>query len=198
MNKMKFLITFGVAIWAAMVGIGFVWLTAYSTRPSVPANVSSTMPHGVFNLTENENPKMVVFIHPRCSCSSSTLKELARLVGENQNSFDLKIVFYRPDFEAADWVESDLMESAQQIPTASIGIMNETEIESFGVVTSGQTIVYDSLGNLEFSGGITISRGHEGKSAGRTSIGLILNGEEPLVRETSVFGCLLTSKAVEF
>lgn len=198
MNKIRLLFAFGVAIWAAMAGVGFVWLADYSSRPSVSAKVSPILPSGIFSETKNEKPKLVVFIHPRCQCGRAALDELARLVAENQIPVDIKIIFYRPDSASAKWIETDLLRTAQQIPNVAIGIMNETEIESFGIATSGQTIVYDSRGNIEFSGGITVSRGHEAKRIGRASIESILNGEEPLVRETSVFGCLLTSKAVEF
>ena len=76
--------------------------------------------------------------------------------------------------------------------------MTEAEIKRFGAVTSGQTILYDADGNVEFSGGITLSRGHEGMSTGRSSIESILDGDEPKTRETPVFGCLLTSEYSTF
>jgi hypothetical protein len=74
--------------------------------------------------------------------------------------------------------------------------MNEDEIEKFGVVTSGQAILYSATGETVFSGGITIGRGHEGKSDGREAIEDYLESGKVYISETPVFGCLLTSKEI--
>lgn len=186
-----------IAIWAASIGIGFVFLTDYSMRPGKPANVSRHIPSGIFTESTEELPKLVLFIHPRCPCSRATLNELARIVANEQNRAKIKIFFYKPDNESSEWVKTDLWETAENIPGVDVEIMNEANIEKFGVVTSGQAILYSADGETVFSGGITLGRGHEGKSDGRAAIENYLETGAISVSETPVFGCLLTSKEID-
>lgn len=197
MKKKNFLIGLFIAIWAASIGIGFVLLTDYSMRPGKPANVSPNLPAGIFIESGKNLPKLVLFIHPRCPCSRATLNELARIVANEQNRLEIKVFFYKPDNGSSEWIKTDLWETAENIPGVEVEIMNEAEIEKFGVVTSGQAILYSADSETVFSGGITIGRGHEGKSDGRTAIENYLETGDIYVSETPVFGCLLTSKEID-
>ena len=197
MKKKNFLIGLFIAVWAASIGIGFVFLTDYSTRPGKPANVSPNLPAGIFAEADKRLPKLVLFIHPRCPCSRATLGELARIVANEQNRMEIKIFFYKPDNESREWVKTDLWETAKNIPGVEVEVMNEAEIEKFGVVTSGQAILYNANGETVFSGGITLGRGHEGKSDGRAAIETYLETSDIYVSETPVFGCLLTSREID-
>jgi hypothetical protein len=183
-----------VMIWAVLVGIGFVWLTDYSTRPGKPANVSAKLPPEIYETLNKTLPKVILFVHPQCACSRATLSELERILAENENRAEVKIFFYKPEQESDDWVKTNLWRQANEMPSVKVGIMNESEMEKFGVITSGQTIVYDLDGNVVFSGGITYGRGHEGMSRGRKAIEEYLQSGRLSVSETSVFGCALTSQ----
>jgi len=66
-----------------------------------------------------------------------------------------------------------------------------TEARLFGAQASGQTMLYDAAGNLQFSGGITASRGHAGDSPGRSAILSIVNTGNSDWTHTSVYGCSL-------
>jgi hypothetical protein len=63
------------------------------------------------------------------------------------------------------------------------------EARHFQAFTSGQTLLYSSEGELLFSGGITIARGHEGDNSGRLAIESLLANSAAEVRQTPVFGC---------
>lgn len=197
MTKSNFLIALFIAVWAVSIGIGFVRLTDYASRPGKPANVSPKLPAGIFTGSGKNLPKLVLFIHPRCPCSRSTLNELARMVANRQAHAEIKIFFYKPADQSAEWVETDLWENAKRIPGVEIAVMSEEEIEKFGVVTSGQAILYDAESEIVFSGGITPGRGHEGMSSGRSEIENYLENGKISIRETPVFGCLLTSKEID-
>ncbi len=186
-----------VAVWAALIGIGFVWLTDYSSRPGKPANVSAKLPTGIFAESSKNLPKLVLFIHPKCPCSRATLGELARIAANEQDKIEIKIFFYKPEKESPEWIQTDLWETARNTAGVEIASMNEEEIEKFGVITSGQVMLYDSKNEIVFSGGITLGRGHEGKSEGRIAIENYVETGKIYVSETPVFGCLLTSKEIE-
>ena len=197
MGKKNILIALFITVWAVSVGIGFVRLTDYASRPGKPANVSPRLPTGIFAESSKNLPKLVLFIHPQCPCSRSTLNELARLVANRQERAEIKVFFYKPIDKSAEWVETDLWENAKRIPGVDVATMSEEEIEKFGVVTSGQAILYDAGDEIVFSGGITPGRGHEGMSSGRREIENYLENGKISIRETPVFGCLLTSKEID-
>ena len=65
------------------------------------------------------------------------------------------------------------------------------EAARFGVQASGQTLLYGANGNLQFSGGITASRGHSGDNLGRSAIVALVTTGESTTNHTSVYGCSL-------
>lgn len=102
------------------------------------------------------------------------------------------VLFTTPAGFAEDWEKTDLWKSAAEIP--GVNVLKDSygvEARLFNAATSGQTILYNTHGQLLFSGGVTGSRGHFGDNAGQGAIVSILNAEVPERTETSVFGCPL-------
>jgi hypothetical protein len=58
-------------------------------------------------------------------------------------------------------------------------------------MTSGHVAVYDRSGTLQFEGGITAGRGHEGPSDGADAALAALTGRRPLISTAPVYGCPL-------
>jgi hypothetical protein len=138
---------------------------------------------------------LVMFVHPRCECSSATVGELAIIMAHAQEKLDAHVFFFLPAGEAAAWARTDLWNTASAIPGVRVQEDREGAIaQSFGSFTSGQTLLYDTQGRLLFKGGITAFRGHSGDNAGRTAITALLRGEAPrnaLPVMTPVLGCSL-------
>jgi hypothetical protein len=66
------------------------------------------------------------------------------------------------------------------------------EAKRFGASTSGETMLYDESGDIQFHGGITGARGHEGDNAGRRRVlELLRKGRKgrPDRNESPTFGC---------
>ena len=140
---------------------------------------------------------LVVFIHPRCSCSRATLGELDRLIASASRNVDTYILFERPIGMPPGWERAYLWNTAQHISGAHVLTdINGIEARRFGAQTSGQTYLYSQTGRLEFSGGITPMRGHYGDSAGRYAILSALAGHTSSYRSTKVYGCALFNAAV--
>ena len=194
MKIKEFTLVLFVTIWAILLGIGFVWMSDYSSRPGLSAKFNAKIPTEYFQKSTENLPQLFLFLHPKCSCSLATLGELEHLVADNQNRVEITVFFYKPMEESDDWVKTNLWYRTRRISSSvKMVILTEDEIEKFGVITSGQTLLYDGDGNLIFSGGITVARGHEGKSIGRETIENYLQTGNISVHETPVFGCLLTS-----
>ena len=137
---------------------------------------------------------LVMFAHPQCGCSRASVGELAIIMAhENVNA---SVFFYRPPTESPEWAKTDLWQAAAAIPGVHVFEDPGGHVaQSFGVFTSGQTLLYDSGGHLRFKGGITAFRGHSGDNAGRSAITALLQGgalpATGLPVTTPVFGCSL-------
>jgi hypothetical protein len=133
-----------------------------------------------------------MFVHPKCPCSQASLSELAAILAHSAGHLHAEVVFLCPSGKPQSWVHTDLWETAAQLPgTRLISDTEGREARLFHASVSGETLVYDRLGNLRFHGGITDGRGHAGDNAGCSAIQTYLNtGTIPLSR-TPVFGCSL-------
>jgi hypothetical protein len=109
-----------------------------------------------------------------------------------KDKVEAKVLFIKPAGTQEGWEKSDLWHSAAVIPGVTvISDINSTEARLFRAKTSGQTILYDSEGRLQFSGGITGSRGHSGDNVGRSAIVSILTQGVAQRTSSFVFGCSL-------
>jgi hypothetical protein len=137
-------------------------------------------------------PTIVVMGHPKCPCTRATIGELAVMMARLHNRVTAVVVLVRPHGTPDGWDDTDLRRSAAEIPGVIVmSDLDEVEVDRFNAEVSGQTMLYNAGGELLFSGGITVSRGHSGDNAGRSSIvSLVTDGTAELSR-TPVFGCVL-------
>ncbi|MFT4540413.1 MAG: hypothetical protein ACI835_002864 [Planctomycetota bacterium] len=122
------------------------------------------------------------------------MKELERLMTQCQGQIAAHVLFYKPAEAPNGWAMTELWEHASSIRgvTAHLDV-DGLESKHFGAFTSGHALLYAASGELTFSGGITVSRGHEGDNPGRSAIAdQVLQGTRGYVRGP-VFGCPITA-----
>ena len=104
-------------------------------------------------------------------------------------------LFLKPEGTNSEWLETGLWKDANAL--RGLRVMPDEggkEARLFGVSTSGQCLLYDKDGKLQYDGGITSARGHSGDNVGRRSLTALLNGEAVSSAEMAtvrVFGCSL-------
>ena len=187
------------AIWIGCAVAGVAGLTNCSSAPGIaaghpPSNSTvSALPR------PSARPALVMFVHPRCPCSSASINELARVVASTRDRMDLTVLFVVPPDCPPDWHHTALWASANSIPGLRVIADHEGKLASqFGVMTSGHCLVYDAQDKLAFSGGITAGRGHEGDSPGQAIIAEIASRKmDNKFRECSTYGCPLHSRRVQ-
>ncbi|MHB8637648.1 MAG: RedB protein [Fimbriimonadaceae bacterium] len=169
--------------WLALIIFGGVKLELYSATPGRRATGASVDAGKRFHL--------YLFLHPLCPCSSATLSELNRLQASVRTPLDVTAVIDNAGF--APHVAAPLLRRLASAPGIAVEVdANGHETASFGARTSGQVLLYNAAGVLEFSGGLTSARGHEGDSAGEAAIIDIVDGRTPVCRATPTFGCALS------
>ncbi len=189
---------FGTLVWAAVVATGVWWLWGYENAPGASAMSPGQWPSSSQIQLANNQPTLVMLAHPHCPCTRASIGELAKIMTHSQGKVRAYVLFTVPAGATADWDQTDLWQSAAQIPGVTVvSDRDGTEARNFKAATSGQTVLYNSDGKLLFSGGVTGSRGHFGDNAGQESIISIVNAAVPSRAETAVFGCPLLNPPSE-
>jgi len=192
--KKHALIGAAVALWIPGVGFGISRLWKYSITAGHPAEPPADWPPTAPVERTAGQATLVMFAHPQCGCSRASLGELAIIIAHGQ--VNASVFFYRPTAQPPQWARTDLWQTAAAIPGVQVlEDPNGSVAQSFGVFTSGQTLLYDSAGRLRFKGGITAFRGHSGDNVGRSVITALLQGNASPATSfrvtTPVFGCSL-------
>jgi hypothetical protein len=179
-------------LWVTAVTAGFVVLWRYKAAPGAESQAPPTWPAESKLSRAPERATLLVFVHPRCSCSRASLTELGRLLSRVGDRVLATVVMVRPKGVGPNWDPGELKDSAARLlGVVTVDDDGGEEARRFGAATSGATLLYDAAGRLSFAGGLTAIRGHEGNSFGEERIVALLAGKNADRRDSPVFGCPL-------
>jgi hypothetical protein len=180
------------ALWLVAAALGQRVMMNYDYAAAAPGTPPAKWPAASKVQRTPGLASIIVVAHPHCPCSRATVEELARLMALLHNKATATVIFVRPSEFSQEWERTDLWQNAARIPGVTVlSDANGVEASLFGAQASGQTMLYDAAGVLQFSGGITASRGHAGDSPGRSAILSIVNTGNSGTSHTSVYGCSL-------
>jgi len=181
-----------IVVWLIVVGFGLSFLWSYENTPGFAAAAPLNWPADSNIQPASDRATLVMLVHPQCPCTRASIGELAAIMTHCEGRVNAYVLFMKPEGSSENWEKTDLWQSAAKIPGVSvISDPNGEEAQRFHAATSGLTLLYDTKGQLLFSGGVTSSRGHSGDNAGRSAIVSLINRELPDTTETFVFGCPL-------
>ncbi len=175
-----------LVVWLALISVGGYEIYAYETTAGATAPTPVMWPDGSALTRAPHGFTVVMFVHPDCSCTEASLGELGTTVAAVPDRPRVIVVF----LGNGDPRAGDNGRLAGQIGGAARVIDDGREARAFGARTSGHVMVYGAEGALEFSGGITESRGMVGDNVGRASVENVLRGRRGDPAH-SVFGCSL-------
>jgi hypothetical protein len=187
-----------VVAWGVAIVIGMYGMVQYQMTPAVLGrDVSVRWPANVSIVRAAGRPTLVMSLHPECPCSRASVHELALVMARAAGRLDAHVLLVLPASAPADWQHSDLWQDAKSIPGVTLQIDRDgQDAAEFGASTSGQVMVFGPSGELQFSGGITDGRGHEGDNPGLEAVLSIVKGEKPTISKTPVYGCSLENKGI--
>jgi hypothetical protein len=191
-------------LWGICIFLGLMVLAQHQNTPGEPlrpageasvekAVASLPRPDLAAFLAPEKEYTLVLLAHPRCPCTRASLHELRALLPRLEGKVAVRSYFILPEGEGPEFAAGENLDLARDIPGMRASILPAAEIlPKLGAGTSGQVLVFNNrAARLEFQGGITAGRGHEGRNAGTESIAtLIKTGQTPL-RNTPVYGCSL-------
>jgi len=180
-------------LWLGVSFAGFWRLFKYESTPGASASRINTVAIKREIPQHNGEATLVLFAHPQCPCTRTSIDELAQLMAACDGKISASVYFFKPSSFAKDWEKSDLWHSASAIH--GVRVLTDTDgavAKKFGAMTSGQVFLFDQEGNEVFNGGITAGRGHAGDNAGLSAIVAWVNSKSRILSKTPVFGCSLT------
>lgn len=184
------------AIWLLLVTLGSAGMWRYKYKQIAEPAASALWPATSELPRAKVLPTLLMFVHPRCTCSRASVAELAKLMGRSQGRVSAHVVFFRPRGTPASWARGELWTAAGQIPGVLVhDDEGGREAQLFHGETSGHAVLYDPAGWRLFDGGITPARGHEGESEGSRALLGLLHGKTPARDQAAVFGCPLRPQA---
>lgn len=182
----------GIAIWIAALGAGFFWLWRYTYTPGRAADAKADWPAETRVRRDTHRPTLVLTLSPGCPCSQATLAELARIVARAPDRAAIRAIVDGSGTRDTPLDQTRLWQTLKTIPgVESLVDPDGREAAAFGGYVSGQTFLYDASGHLQFSGGLTAARGHEGANDGVDAVVAMLTAGRTPIDRTPVYGCVL-------
>ncbi|HEY0157498.1 MAG TPA: hypothetical protein VGF28_09455 [Thermoanaerobaculia bacterium] len=187
--------TLAALIWVATVAAAYEAIRRFETTPGLPASAPRAWPAATAVPRAPGSWSLVMLVHPHCSCSRASVKELGEIVEKSQRDVQTTVLVFRPREMKEGWERTNVYDGATRIRRARVLVDHDgAEAQRFGGFTSGQTFLYDDRGRLRFAGGVTSLRGHAGLNRGRADVIRIANqrngnGSHP------VFGCAINKTA---
>ena len=183
-------------LWLAGCCVASALAMGYEFRPGALGPSTTSWPADSAMTRSSQTNTIVAFLHPRCTCSRATVKQLLRTVAAHPNATLLVQVFVPPKpAEQHGWVDGEYARMIRAaVPHARIvPDQGGVEAKRFGALTSGTMLVYDSRGTEIFRGGITNRRGGEDDNPGLRHFTKVLSGGEGIAHAdpSPVFGCPL-------
>lgn len=189
-----------VSAWLAAAAVGAAWLNGHLTTAGEAGAAPAVWPErsGLMQSDAEDRgdvPRVAMFVHPRCPCTSASLDELSVAAGGG-DEVRVILVASGPGVAGAE----DLVDRLRRLAGARSGwslVVDESGAlaRRFGAHTSGHVVVYDRLGRLVFSGGVTVARGHRGPNTGAAVVAGVASGGRAVASSAPVFGCPLFSSS---
>jgi hypothetical protein len=182
-----------MATWGGIVTSGILLLESFAARPGDGGAPAGRWLAESRIRRDDRRPTLLIFLHPQCPCSRASLDELAYIVDQSHDRVSVHAVLLGTPF-LDRWGRSEIERDLASLRDVHVSPdRGGVEARRFGVATSGHALLYDSGGQLLFSGGITAARGHAGDNYGRAAVlDLILNKGGGRAG-SPVFGCPLTT-----
>lgn len=187
-----------IGAWAVLLAAAMGAMHAYMATPGMaivapvkwPANAAIPLQPGVYSL--------VLFVHPHCPCTDSTITNLSSiLTGHGNEPAPVNVTVTVSGPAAMDGCPKDLERRLRAIDGVTIRLdADGTLARAFGALTSGHIVLSDDQGQIQFTGGITPGRGHSGPCESLSRLAQVLARTPSAANQathatplTPVYGC---------
>ena len=159
-----------VTTWTVLTFLCFlVVMPSIGKDPYHSGELALTWPNSTKLTNVSNSGHLVVFVHPYCPCTRTTLRNLDELT--DLIKIEVSVVQLRnASLESLHTPIPSIARIVQENNWSLIPDYDGTQAYIFGVKTSGECLLYAPNGDLLFAGGITVSRGHQGDNEGLSTL----------------------------
>jgi hypothetical protein len=167
----------------------------YDVTPGDPGKTVMTWP-SQSGLTQTPSKWSVVMaVHPMCPCTRASLTEFNELISRsNGRAEGLLLWLELPKGKSTPGLNAACDPSLSDPGIRDIADPEGLLAKAFGAETSGAVRIYDTAGELVFSGGITKARGQAGTGPAWIAAMKSIGGGAASPTAAPVFGCPLFSR----
>jgi hypothetical protein len=163
MSFSKFIWPIWIAAILAMVAATFIYSNDAGSLGTPVADISRISTDNIFS--DGDEETFLFFFHPKCPCTSASITELKNIINDIKPVTVNLIGIALADSTDSSWKESTNYREFSKIKGSRIIDDYGGSISvRLGAETSGVLGHYNSNGQLLFWGGVTASRGHEGRA----------------------------------
>jgi len=184
-------------LWIVSIGACLAAMSSYRWTPGQSGTVPEKWIPNSLIQPDGQRSTLVMFAHPRCPCTQASLAEFQNLTAQSRTPVQAVIVFYCPDDRGPEWRNTSNWTTARGLNGVSVIEDSNGQLAAlFAAECSGLTCLYSPEGTLQYAGGITSGRGHQGESTGLAALQKFLvpgPPERTTPVQCSVYGCSLNS-----
>lgn len=183
--------TAATVLWLGAVAGGFAALQRYGAIAGTAHTPTAGSADFLAHHRRPGRALLVMAVHPNCPCSSASLAELGDLLARSRGRCDALLLEYEPRQLPADWPRAP---RARELGGVSVPVLRDAAGQlaaALGAETSGHAVFVDAAGTVRFHGGLTLSRGHRGRTPAQDAILATLAGQSATLAEAPVYGCAL-------
>jgi hypothetical protein len=185
LRKRHFCILIIVVFWIICTGFFYRQMLNFDITPGVASlNPPATWP------TEFHKPTLIVFLHPKCTCSAASLTQIAKLQSRLPDRFQTILVLWQPSNGNSEWANLPQPDFGQLADYKLVLDKEGRMARKFDAHTSGQSFLYDADGQIRFSGGLTSTRGDSESGPAFSTLAQLI-AKQDSSKTAPVFGCSL-------
>ena len=187
-RRRNFLLLLAVFLLASLVG-GYAALQAYAGRAGRLAEPGPRASTWLETHRRPGRPLVVMAVHARCPCTDASLAELGDFLARTYGACEALLLRYSP---AAD---DSSREETRVLGGVTVPLLADPTgrlAAELGAFTSGSVVMMDAAGRIRFHGGLTLERGHRGRSPAQEALlALVAKPNDAALGIAPVYGCPL-------
>jgi hypothetical protein len=181
-------------LWLGGLAGGFAALQGYAGRPGRLAAPGSAAAPWLEAHRRPGRPLVVMAVHARCPCTDASLAELGDFLARSRGECDALLLRYSPDPDRAPRPGE-----TRELGGVAVPVVADPDgrlAATLGALTSGSAVLMDAAGRIRFHGGITLERGHRGRSPAQDAmLALVADHHASALPVAPVYGCPLPATA---
>ena len=192
--RRSFLLFALAGLWLAGLAGGFAALQAYAGRPGRLAAPAPAATAWLEAHRRPGRPLLVMAVHARCPCTDASLAELGDFLARTRGACDALLLRYSPDPATAPRPGE-----TRELGGVTVPLLADPAgrlAANLGALTSGSAVLVDAAGQIRFHGGLTLERGHRGRSPAQDALlALVGDRHAAALPVAPVYGCPLPQVA---